>query len=144
MMPESDRYELLELYKLHAGLADRVSQRREGANRLFVSLLTGLMVLLAALLRLETANLGTNSVIGLASAGLLLSVAWLVHIQSYRQLNTGKFKALLKLEKKLPFQFFECERRILDRSGYRSLTRVETLIPIIFFILFLVVMCAAN
>ncbi len=37
---DPDRTELLEIYKLHAELADRVSQRREGANRLYVSLLT--------------------------------------------------------------------------------------------------------
>ncbi len=53
-----NRQELLEIYKLHAELADRVSQRREGANRLFVSLLTGMLIFMAALLRYgaETMN----------------------------------------------------------------------------------------
>ena len=32
-MTDSTRNEMLEIYKLHAELADRVSQRREGANR---------------------------------------------------------------------------------------------------------------
>ena len=35
-----ERNELLEIYKLHAGFADRVSERREAAHRLFVTLLT--------------------------------------------------------------------------------------------------------
>ena len=30
---DENKRELLEIYKLHAELADRVSQRREGANR---------------------------------------------------------------------------------------------------------------
>ena len=48
-MAESDQ--ILEIYRLHAELADRVSQRRERANRLFVILLVGLLVFLAAMLR---------------------------------------------------------------------------------------------
>ena len=48
---DEDKTELLEIYKLHAELADRVSQRREGANRLYVSLLTGLFIFLAAMVR---------------------------------------------------------------------------------------------
>ena len=50
-MTDSSKDQLLEIYKLHAELADRVSQRREGANRLHVSLLSGFLVFLAALLR---------------------------------------------------------------------------------------------
>ena len=48
-MTEADQNTLLEIYKLHADLADRVSQRREGANRLFVSMHTALVVFLATL-----------------------------------------------------------------------------------------------
>ena len=33
-MSDSAQNDLLEIYKLHSELADRVSQRREGANRL--------------------------------------------------------------------------------------------------------------
>ena len=51
---DEKRQELLEIYKLHAELADRVSQRREGANRLYVSLLIGLVLFAAALLRFGT------------------------------------------------------------------------------------------
>ena len=46
-MTDSTQNEMLEIYKLHAELADRVSQRREGANRLYVSLLVGLELLTA-------------------------------------------------------------------------------------------------
>ena len=43
-MPDREQDQLLEIYKLHAELADRVSQRREGANRLFVGLHVGLVL----------------------------------------------------------------------------------------------------
>ena len=46
LMADPEQDQLLEIYKLHAELADRVSQRREGANRLYVSLHVGLVVFL--------------------------------------------------------------------------------------------------
>ncbi len=41
-MTEPSPAEFLEIYKLHAELADRVSHRREAANRLHLGLLSGL------------------------------------------------------------------------------------------------------
>ena len=38
--------DLLEIYKLHAELADRVSQRRIEASKIFVSVLLGMLALL--------------------------------------------------------------------------------------------------
>ena len=37
----------LEIYKLHAEMADRVTQRRLQTNRFYISLLTGLIALLS-------------------------------------------------------------------------------------------------
>ena len=42
---------ICDIYRLHVEMADRVSQRREGANRLFVTLLSAMIVLMAAVLR---------------------------------------------------------------------------------------------
>ena len=53
---DEDRQELLEIYKLHSELADRVSQRREGANRLYVSLLAGMFILPAAFSEIWAGN----------------------------------------------------------------------------------------
>ena len=137
--------ELLEIYKLHAELADRVSQRREGANRLYVSLLLGLAALLAALLRFGVGDLSPRIVLLAAGiVGALLSASWYVVIRSYRQLNTGKFLALNELEKKIAFPFFEREWDLLgkgaDRGRYWRLTVVETFLPTAFFALSCVLM----
>ena len=142
MTTDSEQNELLEIYKLHAELADRVSQRREGANRLYVSLLVGLMVFLAALLRYGTGSVPASIVLcASGSVGALLSVSWHVVIQSYRQLNSGKFSALHELEERLAYPFFAREWKLLgegrNRQRYRRLTVVETSLPWIFFILFL-------
>ena len=130
--------ELLEIYKLHAELADRVSQRREGANRLFVGLLTGTLLFLVAFLRYGANILPANLVvIAVSILGIALSVSWCVVIQSYRQLNTGKFEALQELEERLDYPFFTKERELSD-GRYWKLTVVETSLPIIFLILFIV------
>lgn len=141
---DMDRRELLEIYKLHAELADRISQRREGANRLYVSLLAAISALLAASLRYGT---GVFPVYGILMTGgllgILLSASWFVVIRSYRQLNTGKFAILHELETKLSYPFFQREWAHLQKGRslirYWKLTVVETFVPIGFFILALII-----
>ena len=137
---DENKQELLEIYKLHAELADRVSQRREGANRLYVSLLTGIIILLAAFLRFGTGIMPIWVVLAVAGVlGVMLSASWYIVIRSYRQLNTGKFKALNEMEEKLAYPFFKREWEILEEgeniSKYWKLTVVETFLPIGFFVL---------
>ena len=127
--------QLLEIYKLHAQLADNVSQRRAAANRFYLALLSGVFALFAALARGEEALAGWV-LVAAGMGGFAMSVAWLVNIRSYRQLNSGKFKILLQLEENLPFDFFRREWKELgegaDARRYRLLTRVESLAPWIF------------
>ena len=140
---DENRRELLEIYKLHAELADRVSQRREGANRLFVSLLTGTLIFLVALLRYGVETMPVGAILTAVSIfGIFLSAAWYIIIRSYRQLNSGKFAALHELEEKLAYPFFKREWELLEegksRSRYWKLTVVETFLPVIFTLLYLV------
>ena len=138
---EEQRQELLEIYKLHAELADRVSQRREGANRLYVSLLIGLALFVAALLRFGTDGISPDTVLFWAGVlGAVLAISWYIVIRSYRQLNTGKFNALQDLESHLAYPFFTKEWELLGegkkRSRYWKLTVVETALPWTLFLLF--------
>ncbi len=139
---DADRQELLEIYKLHAELADKVSQRREGANRLFVSLLTGTLIFLAAFLRYGAETIPVGAVLTAVGVfGIFLSASWYIIIRSYRQLNSGKFAALHELEEKLAYSFFKREWELLEegksRSRYWKLTVVETFLPIIFAVLYI-------
>ena len=136
--------QILEIYKLHVKMADRVSQRREGANRLFVTLLSALIALVAATIRFGPGRMPVElPVIVLTVTGLLLTVAWFIIIRAYRQLNTCKFQALHELEQELPFQFYKVE---WDKAGqgedwrkYLKLTVAETFIPAIFAFMFFVI-----
>lgn len=144
-MSDPERDELLKIYLLHVELADRVSQRREGANRLYVTLLAAMAAFLGALFRYGIDDAAVEIVMGAASlVGVLLAASWYVVIRSYRQLNSGKFKALHELEEKLAYPFFKREWELLEEgknmSRYWRLTVVETALPGIFVGLFFAVL----
>lgn len=155
---DEKKQELLEIYKLHADLADRVSQRRDSANRLYVGLLTGIILLTGISLligmlfaprsfRWFTEGAGADLTLTwivpiISSLGIILSVSWFVVIRSYRQLNTGKFKMLHELEDKIAYPAFRREWEILEqgenKNKYWKLTKVETFLPIVFGLFFII------
>ena len=139
-MNMDEKQELLEIYKLHAGLADSVSKQRSTTNRFYLLLMSGLSVLFSALLRIENGVPLFGLMIGFGLLGALLAAAWYIHIRSYRPLNTGKFKPLHELEDKLAYPFFQREWELLEEgenpNKYWRLTVVETFVPSIFFVIF--------
>lgn len=146
-MEDNERSELLDIYRLHAELADRVSQRREGANRLYVSLLLALVLFLAALLRFGPGDLSGDVVFAIVGTiGSALSVSWLLVIRSYRQLNTGKLNALHEIEEHLVYPFFKREWELLgkgkEQAKYWRLTQAEAVLPWTFLVFFLGVVAA--
>ena len=141
MTSDPNQSQYLEVYKLHAELADRVSQRREGANRLYVSLLVGLMVFMAALVRFGLGDTSERLVlVTVGIFGVLLAASWLSVIRSYKQLNGEKFRVLHELERHLAFQFFTREwdpqSEGKKSNRYWKLTNVETSLPVLFGALF--------
>jgi hypothetical protein len=69
--------------------------------------------------------------------GCIIAFAWFFTLNSYGQLNTGKFAVILEIEKMLPIAGFDLEWNALgrgeDRRKYWQLSRVERIIPVIFF-----------
>jgi hypothetical protein len=137
-----EKQELLEIYKLHAELADSVSKQRGTANRFYMLVLSGLAVLFSAFLQRKNGVPLGWLMVGFGLFGMLLAGAWYIVIRSFRQLNSGKFKALHELEEKLAYPFFKREWDFLAegraRKTYWRLTIVETFVPSIFFICFIV------
>ena len=135
-----EKQELLEIYKLHAELADSISKQRGIANRFYMLVLSGLAVLFSAFLQRKNGVPLGWLMVGFGLFGGLLAAAWYIVIRSYRQLNTGKFKALHELEERLAYPFFRREWDLLEegreRKTYWRLTIVETFVPAIFFICF--------
>ncbi len=131
-----EKQKLLEIYKLHAELADSISKQRATANRFYILVLSGLAVLFSTFLQHKSGIPIGWLMVSFGFLGLLLAVAWHGVIRSYRQLNTAKFKVLHELEEKLAYPFFKREWELLgegtDRKIYQQLTIAESRVPIIF------------
>ena len=141
-----EKQELLEIYKLHAGLADSVSRQRGATNRFYLLLMSGLSVLFPALLRVQDGEQVGILMLCIGLLGIALAAAWFLHLRSYRQLNTGKFKPLHELEEKLAYPFYKREWELLDKGEkpgkYWKLSVVETIVPGVFCAAFLALLVA--
>ncbi|MGZ4864518.1 MAG: RipA family octameric membrane protein [Halobacteriota archaeon] len=144
---DTDTAKLLEQYKLYVQMADKISDRRADANKFFISLLTGLLALLSAIIQFRGAAVLQQAVLLIVGVvGILLCYTWYITIRSYRQLNSGKFKVVHLVEKQLPFSFYDVEWDFLGRGKdpklYIPLTHVEQYIPKLFGILYAVLLAA--
>jgi hypothetical protein len=124
--PEPAQTELpagyLDLYKLAVEMADRISARRGVANTFFLTVNTGLAALLG----------GDELRWYVAGAGIVLCIAWWALLKSYRDLNGAKFEVINGMEARLPVQVFSDEWKVLQKSRYRELGRVERVVPALF------------
>jgi hypothetical protein len=117
-------------------MADRISERRVDTNKFYVTLLTGLLALIAiAYEKNFFADLQKVVLIISAVLGLGLCAIWFYNLRSYRQLNSAKFEVIQDMEKLLPYECYKVEWEKLgsgkDKSLYWPLSHVEKFIPIL-------------
>jgi hypothetical protein len=124
---------VVDIYKVLIDMADKVSQRRQNANNFYLSVntaITGAAAYLSA-----TGNSSANIFI-ISLAGFLVCLLWKRNIDSYKDLNKGKFFVIHEIEKALPIAAFTAEWDVLQRGENRKLYRpfhvVEALVPYIF------------
>ena len=130
---------LFEQYKIYVDMADRVSSRRMLANSFFVGVHTALVVAFTVLIKEKILQ---SSLLVLAPfvALMLLCYVWWSVVNSYRQLNSGKYKVVLALEQMLPVAPYDAEWIALgegkDRKLYLPLTHVEKWVPFCFGVIY--------
>lgn len=130
---------LLEQYKLCVEMADRVSVRRGQANTFYISLLSGILGLLSLIVDKNLIAGSASILLFITSVlGLSLCFTWYINIQSYKQINSLKFKVINEMEQYLPFACYSREWEILkekqkhDKNQYIRLTAIEKFVPLIF------------
>ena len=141
------RQDALEIYKLHAELTDRVSQRCEVANRLYASLMVGLAAaLLAAVSRAGIGDARLNDVMGLVGmVGVVVSASGIRVIRYYGKLEATKRGLLREIEETLPYWFFRRESALLsDDTQYRWLIHAEMAVLVFFLLLSFVLFASAR
>jgi hypothetical protein len=139
--PHNDKWysHLLDQYKMYVEMADRISQRRATANTYFLSLNSAILAFVGYLSVRET---GDNNWM-LAIGGIALCVLWQRLIVSYTNLNSAKFKVIHSIEKRLPISPYEAEWMAMGEGKnpklYRPLSHIEQGVPVVFIILYVVV-----
>ena len=141
----SDDNVVLEQYKMYVEMADRVSARRVATNKFYISLLAALLAFVTFVLSKQICyGYETAVLVSFSILGLVLNFVWLINIQSYRQLNSGKFRVIHEMEEKLAFPCYKKEWQILgegkDSKQYRRLTRVERFVPYILSLPYLILL----
>ena len=132
---------IFETYRLHVEMIDRISQRRGNANRFFISVISGILTVIAFSVNMKVSVDRGVVFISFGILGILLLILWLSTINAYKKLNSVKFEVLYELEQQIPFQFYMKEWSILkSEKKYITLTKLEKLIPILLMIPFLILL----
>lgn len=127
---------LIKQYELYVKMMDKVSERRHQANSFFLTVNVILITALTGFISLtHQSGIQCGWMLITALAGVTFCLTWRRLIQSYGQLNSGKFKIIYLLETRLPARLFEAEWDALnhgDGTVYKPFTRTEVRIPLVF------------
>ena len=126
-----------EQYKLYVEMANKISERRGNVNTFFTTLNTLLFTVTAVIKSRDLLW-----VIFTCAIGCIISFAWYFTLNSYRQLNSGKFKVINEIEQRLPLSGFSYEWEVLasgmKKNKYWPISHVEKIVPAIFFAAYLI------
>lgn len=132
---------LLEQYKLYVQMADNISSRRSQTNAFYITVISALIAIQTLAAENYTMPQQYTSQLTVGILGILLCVTWYFNIQSYSQLNSGKFQIIHEMEEKLPFQCYMKEWELLGRGEngrqYLQLTRIEKIVPLLLILPFI-------
>lgn len=137
-----------EQYKMFVETSEKLVARRQTANRFFFSanaLTISAMGVGISLIDGDNDRIGliAPGIFVLSVVGILLCVAWGQLVNSFAQLNAGKFKVIHEIEKMLPIALFTAEWYVLgegeDAKKYKSSTDTEKVVPMVFMGLYVLV-----
>lgn len=127
----------LEIYKIYLELADKISERRQSANSFFLSINTAIVGLLGYLQSAHNSRLSLGFYFLISVGGMLICYMWYRLVQSYKQINSAKFKVIHQIEQNLPIAPYDTEWEILghgkESKKYLPFTHIEILVPWVFF-----------
>ena len=135
-----DKEIFFEQYTLYVETAEKVSEKRQTANTYFLSLNSFLLVLSGYLTTIKFQLWHLLLII----TGIFICIFWLLNLQSYRSLNSAKYKVIHEMEDKLPINLFDKEWDFLGRGKnkriYLKLSVAEQGIPVIFIFLYWIIL----
>lgn len=146
--PGDEDPDLFKQYEFYASTSSQVSDRRLRTNRFYVSLLSGVLVVVPVVFDLESLSpirLAAMALVGFV--GLSLCVLWFFNIWSYKQLNAGKYAVIHAMEQELPYACYDREWDELsegrDFRTYIPHWKVERLVPFVLAVPYLLLLAFA-
>lgn len=132
-----ERQIYFDQYKMYISGIEKISDRRESANKYYWTINTGIILTSGFFISLELKLYNLLIILLLVSIlGSFLSYIFWLLIRSYRQMNTGKFAVVHKMEEQLPVALYKNEWIELgegkDKSKYYPFSHIEGLIPLVF------------
>lgn len=129
---------LLSQYRLYVGSAEKISDRRQRTNDFFLTLNSAILAFLGYSVVQSEGRFNLMTIFSLA--GIVICYFWYRIIRSYKNINSGKFKVIHIIEKKLPLALYDTEWTALDRGEnpktYLPFTHIEIKVPWAFIILY--------
>lgn len=131
----------LDLYKTYLEDVARIGARHEAARKFYLSVVSALFVFLSLTGEkgpLKVADHRVEILVGIL--GIILGAAWFAHMQSFGAIYKAKFDVLRDMEKDRGlYPCFTKEWDLLKPNRrYHFLTQIDSLMPVLFTILFLV------
>ena len=124
--------------------AEKISDNRMSANNYFLTVNTALISLTGLLITSKVVLLNLNAMKLVEVLGLIICVIWFFIVLSYKQLNSGKFKIIHHIEKKLPLHLYANEWVELGEGKnikkYIPLSHIELAVPVVFFFLYFILL----
>jgi len=124
---DDDRQLLIEQYKIMVGSTEKVTEQRLKVNNLFLTVISTILSIIFVFGKaLEFSITGTVGMIVLTVFAFLISFFWERLINSYGNLNRGKFIVIDRIEKQLRTNMFENEWNVLtEKIKYEPNTKTE-------------------
>ena len=131
---------LFDQYKIFVESVEKTSDRRQQANNYFITINTALISLIGLSFQLKIFDTSEWIESLLAILGIIICTIFWFLIRSYKQLNTGKFKVIHEIEKRLPLALYDYEWDVLgegkDKAKYYPFSHIELWIPFVFGLLY--------
>jgi hypothetical protein len=124
------RQEVFELYKLMVKSSEDLVARRQLVNTFYVSINGALLTAIGLVFTSKLVDPYKSLAVAVLSiTGVVLALSWHSRIQSFGQLNRGKFAVISRIEKTLPAAIFDAEWIALgegrDPRRYKTFTSRE-------------------
>lgn len=130
-----DKTILFEQYRIICESADHITEKRQNMNNFYLTINSFILTVAGYF---STNNFHNLIPFFASGIGGIICVIWSTNIDSFKKLNSAKFKVIHELENHLPAQIFKKEEEYLYK--YHKLTSIEKKIPYVFLIFYIILL----